>query len=62
MGFYEMMIWWRRRELNPGPKTLPSCLYMRSSGIRSRIRFSPGTGISDASLKDLTSRAPGIHG
>lgn len=30
--------------MNPGPKTLPSCLYMLSSRFKSRVRFSPGTG------------------
>jgi hypothetical protein len=42
---YRTVFWWRRRELNPGPKILPLCLYMLSSRISSRIRFSPGTGI-----------------
>jgi len=30
--------------LNPGPKILPSRLYMLSSRFRSRTRLSPGTG------------------
>ena len=38
--------WWRWRESNPRPEILPSRLYMLSSGSRSRIRLSPGTGIT----------------
>ncbi len=29
--------------MNPRPKILPFCIYMLSSGLKSRICFSPGT-------------------
>ena len=38
-----MFKWWRCRELNPGPKILPSRIYMLSSRFKSRKRLSPGT-------------------
>lgn len=44
--------------MNPGPKILPLCLYMLSSGVGSRVRLSPGTGILERQPEEISLSAP----
>jgi hypothetical protein len=50
------LFWWRCRELNPGPKILPSRLYMLSSGLNPAFSSHPKQRLLNALLLCLTVR------